>query len=316
MRYFIFNYTKDVNFIESFLQSKAFATNTVPKTKEWFLWKFRDNPFGETVLACVEEDGSIVGCVAYGLQDFLLLNNVIKGAISFENFVHPEFQRRGIFSKLISLGEKEIQMQGVSFLLNFPNSNSLNGFLKMKWIKLNISEYWIKVRSLIPVFTHYKDLKKTFQSGSPNMNSLVLPQNFSQGKFNNFYMIINYEYLKWRFTSFPNGKYFCISNKDYDMIGRLGIRGKIREFQILYINKKTISFQFSKLCRDLKENIDLDIIGISSSPSNGEKLHFLRNGFFKVPNKTNVCFKILDDSVVKESDMNQLSLQGINYHTY
>jgi hypothetical protein len=316
MRYFIFDFNRDLKFIPSFLKSAAEAHHQPKKTKEWFLWKFRDNPFGATILSCAEEDGEIVGCVAYGLQDFFFKNKVIKGAISFETFLHPKFQKRGIFSKLIAIGEKETQKQGIKFLLNFPNLNSLKGFLNMGWNKIDISQYWIKGRNLITIPANVQSLRKNYKPNSPNWKDLISPNNFRQTNKEFFEMCVTLKYLRWRFFNFPNGNYYWDSNDNYDLIGRYGQRGSLKEFQILYLNKKTSEFRYSKMLKNIKKELIFDLLGVCSTPNNLEKIKLIKNGFIKVPNRTNVCYKIIDESLIKKSDMNKLTLQGINYHTY
>ncbi len=121
MHFFIFDYNRDDNLVDSFLSSASLSHKQKINTKEWFYWKFRDTPFGESILACAMEDNKIIGCVALGIQNFIYNEETIKGALSFETFVHPNFQGKGLFKKLINLAEKEALNRNIVFLLNFPN---------------------------------------------------------------------------------------------------------------------------------------------------------------------------------------------------
>ncbi|MGK4567208.1 GNAT family N-acetyltransferase [Flavobacterium sp. 3HN19-14] len=106
MEIFIFDYAKDAGFVDSFLETAALSHGEDKKSNDWFFWKFRDNPFGESVLACAKENGIIVGCVAMGMLDFNYESKLLKGAISFETFVHPNQQGKGLFKKLITVAEQ------------------------------------------------------------------------------------------------------------------------------------------------------------------------------------------------------------------
>ena|SRR5690606_18838952 len=108
MEYSIFSYTNNLDKIDSFLESASMAHNQTKKTKEWFLWKFRDNPYGKSTLVCAEDAGKIIGCVGYGLQPFWIRKKRVNCVLSYETFVHPEYQGKGIFSTLIFVKVKKL----------------------------------------------------------------------------------------------------------------------------------------------------------------------------------------------------------------
>lgn len=319
MNYFILNFKKHIHLIPSFLESASIAhKHNKVKTEDWFLWKFRDNPFGETILACAEEDGKIVGCVAYGMQDFMIKNVIYKGVLSFETFVHPEFQGLGVFSKLIKLAEEETTKLGVDFMLNFPNNNSLRGFLKSNWQKLDSPEYWIKLNNILKSFINIKYLKQAFQPEPSNLSSLVTPKSFTQNlNTQNLSSVINLDYLKWRFFSHPVAHYEVIDTDEFYAILRMGRRGKLREVQVLFVNlkqeQKTKIKNFLKVC---KRKVDYDIISFPISKNNPVRNELKQNLFIKVPNRTNICYKILSTDKITEEQVRSISLNAINYHTY
>ena len=164
MKYFIFDFESNKSLIDSFLSSCALAHNQELKDAEWFNWKFKENPFGQSILACAEDEGRIIGCVAYGKQQYVLNNIIYNGVISFETFVHPNYQGQGIFSNLIKLGESEALNLGIDFMLNFPNKNSITGFLRDGWHQLIAPEYWIKSKNPLNLLMNFKNLKKKVYS--------------------------------------------------------------------------------------------------------------------------------------------------------
>ncbi|TYB69459.1 GNAT family N-acetyltransferase [Bizionia saleffrena] len=316
MRYFIFDFNKDSSMVESFLHSASLAHNQPAKTKDWFFWKFRDNPFGEAVLACVENEGQIVGCVAYGMQYFTLGKRFVKGAISFETFVHPNFQGQGVFSKLLNLAEVNINKLNIELLLNFPNSNSLKGFLNKGWKDLNVIEYWIQGRSLVTIPFGFLDLKKGFHPNPSNFEEVRNPKIFKATFNERLQSLMTIEYLNWRFFTFPNAEYYYIENDIYDAICRVGTRGKLKEAQVLFVNiKKPKEFKLIDLQNEFQKQSNYDVISFPISKTNSLRKKLKNNLFIKVPNNTNVCFKILNDSITKE-DVHQVSLNAINFHTY
>lgn len=318
MNYFIFNFTTHNHLIDSFLKSsaKAHGHNDV-KTEEWFYWKFRDNPFGESILACAEEDGIIAGCVAFGMQDFVLHSNVIKGAMSFETFVHPDHQGKGLFKKLINIAEKEATNRGIKLLLNFPNSNSLTGFLRLRWSQINNTEYWIRPNSIFDIAFNFKNLRNGFKPNNANFDFLdkKIFNHYKQNIEKGFFSKIDTDYLNWRFLSFPNTEYVILNDTNCYSVGRVGKRGNFTEVQVLFVTPKdSYKFSLKNVLKSYKKKLKYDLISFPISKNNRLKPSLKRNLFFKVPNSTNVCYKILDESLKLE--MNQIELSAINFHTY
>lgn len=317
MRLFIFDYDSDTYLIDSFLESASLAHKQEKKTEEWFYWKFRDNPYGESILACAEENGIIAGCVAFGMQDFVLDSNVIKGAMSFETFVHPDHQGKGLFKKLINVAEKEATNRGIKLLLNFPNSNSLTGFLRLGWSQINNTEYWIKPNSIFDIAFNFKNLRNGFNPNNANFELLDKKifnhyiQNIEKGLFSK----IDANYLMWRFLSFPNTEYIILNDTNCYSVGRVGKRGNFTEVQVLFVTPKdSYKFSLKNVLKSYKKKLKYDLISFPISKNNRLKPVLKKNLFFKVPNSTNVCYKILNESLRLE--MNQIELSAINFHTY
>jgi GNAT superfamily N-acetyltransferase len=317
INYFIFNYSKHNHFIDSFLVSASLAHKQEKKSTDWFKWKFRDNPFGQTILACAEEDGEIVGCVGYGLQEFYLNGKLVKGSLAFENFVHPKYQRKGVFKKLIALLEKEISKKRVDFLLVFPNTNSLPGYVRMNWSKLTSPEYRIKGNKTFKLLFSLKELKKGFIPNESNLMELNMFKDFKQSSIDGFYSVISTEYLNWRFFTYPVSEYVVINNENYQSIIRMGKRGNLLEGQVLFLNiTDEKAFRMSDFMKKCKEKINYDLISFSITQSNPIHKRLKRSMFIKVPNKTNICFKIINHNAITDEDMKNISLSAINYHTY
>lgn len=317
INYFIFNYSKHNHFIDSFLVSASLAHKQEKKSTDWFNWKFRDNPFGQAILACAEEDGEIVGCVAYGFQDFKKNGRTLKVVMSFETFVHPNFQGRGLFTNLIKFAEVTIKEQNVDLMLNFPNSNSLRGFLKSDWKQIESPKYRIKGNRIFKLLVSLKELKKGFLPNESNLMQLKQFKDFKQSSIDGLYSVISTEYLNWRFFSYPVSEYVVINNENYQSIIRMGKRGNLLEGQVLFLNiTDEKAFRMSDFMKKCKEKINYDLISFSITQSNPIHKRLKRSMFIKVPNKTNICYKIINHNAITDEDMKNISLSAINYHTY
>ena len=316
MTTFIFDFKSHEHFIPSFLEAASLAHGEPKKTKEWFNWKFKENPQGEAILACAHDGDTITGCVAYGIQLFRNQEESYKGALSFETFVHPEYQRQGIFTKLIEFAEIELYRQNVDVLLNFPNANSLKGFLNKNWNVYESIEYWLKVKSWIRVLAKIKHIRQPFIPKASNLKDISLPDDYRNTAQTSFESEVSSEYLKWRFFSFPNAHYCIVYTQDYFSLGRLGHRGALRELQILVIQSKTKKDVILKnVIKHYGNSYNFDLISIPLSSNHRLRGQLLKNIFMKVPNHTNSCYKILSDKL-NHDQIESLELTAVNFHTY
>lgn len=314
MKYFIFDFNRDDGLIDGLLDSAAVAHKIPKKTKEWFYWKFRDNPYGESVLSCVQVGGRVIGCVAYGMQLFKYYNKEYAGALSFETFVDPDYQGKGIFTQLIKKAETELKKRRVQLLLNFPNVKSMPGFIKDGWKSINVSETWLKVLNYKNPIGLIKNIRKEFiplsHEYQDRQEDLLCVDDL-----NAFYASVNADYLRWRFFSYPHSAYVVLRNSVCQAVARVGKRGELFEVQVLYLNiHNQKEYNHNLFMRELRTRCNCDIVTMPVSKNNKYKKYFYLSGFIRVPNRTNVCFKVLDKDAVLNFE--EIALYGINYHTY
>lgn len=316
MAYFLFNYDDHHHLIPSFLEAAANAYGNPVLCKEWFSWKYTANPYGDPIIYCAVDNDEIVGWVSYGRQNFLINKEVYHGAMSFDTFVAPSHQGQGIFSKLVKLVEAELKEQNIAFAINFPNSNSLPGFLKRNWKQLDIVEYWVKPKNIVAMPKIVKNIRNTFVPLASNYEEIkkAIPSNFNQNPVGTLESQVTYDYLKWRFFTHPNAAYIVIDNEYLFSIARIGKRGAMQEIQIILVHWKLNEKSISRLIRDYKKKVAFDLIGFSISKNNPLRKELKKQLFIKVPTQVNVCYKIFNESL--NIDVSTISLSAINYHTY
>lgn len=316
----IWDFKRDNIHIDSFLQSMSLSHNDPLKSKEWFLWKFESSPYGKAVLACAFDKNNVVGCVAFGMGKIAYNSKEYITALSYETFVHPDYQNMGLFKKLISVAEEELKNKGVSFLYNFPNSKSLPGFIRLNWNNFSyLQTYKLKITSLVNLIFNLKHLKSPFV---PNLIDLI-PENINikhDFSKHNFYADIitpiwTKEYIIWRFMLFSKHEYYIIDKHEYYVIGIVGCRGKLKEVKILYIDfNKDINVDKNiktEILKNILRNTKADIISYSSTIY--DKLFNISDGFFNVPSKSNFCSKVLDSNMIINDF--KIVLPSINAHT-
>lgn len=113
-----------------------------PRYETLYAWKHEDNAFGPSP-AWVACDGTrIAGFRALMRWEFTRGNEVVHAVRAVDTATHPDYQGRGIFSRLTLHGIDELRTNGVptpegdtpvGFVFNTPNDQSRPGYLKMGW---------------------------------------------------------------------------------------------------------------------------------------------------------------------------------------
>jgi GNAT superfamily N-acetyltransferase len=100
-----------------------------------FNWKHRDNPFGPSPMWVAEIDGQLAG-----FRTFLRWEwdrgsgtSTARAVRAVDTATHPDFQGRGVFTKLTLGAIDELIADHVDFIFNTPNDQSRPGYLKMGW---------------------------------------------------------------------------------------------------------------------------------------------------------------------------------------
>jgi GNAT superfamily N-acetyltransferase len=317
MRYFVFNFNSDQELIPSYLRSVALAhKHAETKGEDWFYWKFRDNPYGESIVVCAESEGEVVGSLAFGMQAFDLAGGTISGSLVFEAFVHPGFQGRGIFKRLIQLAEDELARHDIAIAFAFPNSMSLPGFSKAGWTKLESPEYWIKPLRWV-VWPQAANLRKSFIPNAPNLGRATPIRALGHGRESHLSAVINVEFLHWRFNSYPVAEYAMLEAEGYQVVLRIGQRGSLKEAQVLLIRRKREDRELiRRLMKSVRCDLGCDILSFPISKYNSVREDLRSSRFLKVPNRANAFYKRLIPSLIADKEANEVSISAINYHTY
>lgn len=101
-----------------------------------FDWKHRDNPFGSSPSWVAFDEEGVVGVRIFMRWEFLLGERVIRAVRAVDTTTHPRARGLGIFRTLTLRGVEEMKAEGVNWVFNTPNDQSLPGYLSMGWERL------------------------------------------------------------------------------------------------------------------------------------------------------------------------------------
>jgi len=101
--------------------------------ESFFTWKHAQSPFGASPSWVAEADGRVVGFRTFMRWEFERDGEPVRAVRAIDTATHPEFQGRGIFTRLTMHALAELATDGVAFVFNTPNERSRPGYLKMGW---------------------------------------------------------------------------------------------------------------------------------------------------------------------------------------
>lgn len=127
------------------LMRVALGEGKIPRTREFFDWKHRKNPFGQSPMWVAEVGGQLVGVRLFMRWQWRWQNGHVASAVrAVDTATHPDFQGKGIFKKLTLALVDQVAQDGVEFIFNTPNEKSRPGYLKMGWTAAGKAGLWLR----------------------------------------------------------------------------------------------------------------------------------------------------------------------------
>ena len=180
-----FNFEQDTEKVTQLLKAE-FGSQF---SKDFFLWKHQQNPFGSSFgLVAVNESNEVIGVRLFLWWKFLI-NNEVKTAIRpVDTTTDKKYRGMGIFKKLTLQGIEELNGQ-YNFIFNTPNNNSLPGYLKMGWqVPKKQLYYYITLANPLSKMVNFKLIDEWEE-----LPEFVLSSNA--------HTLLSPEFIKWRYNS-------------------------------------------------------------------------------------------------------------------
>ncbi len=100
----------------------------------FFTWKHDENPAGPSpAWVAVAPDGSLAGLRVFLRWRFRSGSTILRAVRAVDTATHPDWQGRGIFTRLTLGALPDLADDGVDVVFNTPNDQSRPGYLKMGW---------------------------------------------------------------------------------------------------------------------------------------------------------------------------------------
>lgn len=127
------------------LMRVALGEGKIPRTREFFDWKHRQNPFGASPIWVAEAAGELVGLRIFMPWSWSWGSGRSSSAVrAVDTATHPDFQGKGIFKRLTLALVEQVKRDGVELIFNTPNDKSRPGYLKMGWTNAGKASLWLR----------------------------------------------------------------------------------------------------------------------------------------------------------------------------
>lgn len=259
-------------------------------SKDWWIWKYFNNPFGDSIIFVAEINEKIVGLRSFWKWKLICRGITFSAFQPVDTVVAPHYKRKGIFTKLTIKAVESAIEKGAVCLFNFPNKNSLPGCLKLGWEYVGLDWY------IAPV-TFRSSWKLPFARGS--RKELKCPENYQlkENALDNYNMkktfsgtistLKSAKFFKWRYNQHPYFDYGCFtfdfSRKKISFVFRLSRKGKARELLIVdWFGDRSLILKGLKELRKESKALGVDYIAIVITPKNPLSSYLQKSGFLKV----------------------------------
>ncbi len=179
------DYQRDLSEIISLIHKNLDSTYTL----DFFKWKHIENPFGKSYGLLALDGEKIIGLRMFMFWEFNTQKAKIKAIRPVDTVTDENYRGKGIFKKLTLDGLQNI-LNEYEIIFNTPNKNSLPGYLKMGWRKMeNLDCFRV---GLINPFAK-----------STSFSSISIDQlNFKEeNSISNSSTSLSNKFLKWRYVN-------------------------------------------------------------------------------------------------------------------
>lgn len=165
---------EDADFEKASALRKLFLTEGGSQRRsceaEYYRWKLLANPAGVGLFHVADDGGQVVGITTITPKRIQLRGKPTLGAEIGDTFTHPDYQRQGMFSALVSLTREKASLARMEFIYGTPNDQSRPGYEK----KLNFAQVpssrvynYVRPLNVAPVLSVHL--------GRPNVARLLAP---------------------------------------------------------------------------------------------------------------------------------------------
>lgn len=254
----------------------------MPKSEAFFSWKHFQNPFGESVVWLAKEGERLVGVRAFMNWQWENKEGVCTAVRAVDTATHPDFQGKGIFSKLTMKAVETCETENIGFVFNSPNKISIKGYLKLGWYTNGKMPIVVKpiLRNLFK--NNCNPEEDLYRAYAVSAALSGLADSWKPNVVGAYYSTpLSKHYLAWRYRDCPVAKYGAIIQPgQFGIIFRFKKHDKWMECRIteVWLEEETAKNQ---LYHSMNEMIKKSgVLLVTSAPTAFKNGKFNLSGFF------------------------------------
>jgi GNAT superfamily N-acetyltransferase len=279
----------------------------IPRDLPYWTWKHHENPFGESPMLLAESgEGELVGLRVFIRWRWASRGSNISAVRAVDTATHPDWRGQGIFSRLTRAMIDRMRDEGVSLVFNTPNDQSRPGYLKMGWISIGRTSFWVKpLRPLRMVRAIAGNGHVTVDGPVPASDASFSAATFldrvAGASLDRFLSALHAseeklvtprdsDYLRWRYARIPGLSYQAVGELD----GRNGAlaffrtkpqsgQRELRFSELLVAPTRQSLTQGANLVREALRGADVDFATAMAAPGTPEQRVLVRCGFVPAP---------------------------------
>lgn len=281
------------------LMRAALGEGTIPRTQEFWLWKHRKNPFGQSPMWVALDEGRVVGVRLFLRWKWRSDGEGLDAVRAVDTATHPDYQGRGIFKRLTMALVDEMRQCGPAFVFNTPNGKSRPGYLKMGWQMAGRLSLWVRPRPVLLTSVLIQqgkcsEIDEPSCVGQSEIEAAIqqagregLLQKHAAGS-QQYRTPVDNAYLEWRYLRCPAARYQAFSTHPSRalVICRVRQRNGLRELaisDIFYEDSLSGIKQASESIRAVVARAKPDYVIAALSRSMREVAVMTRAGFMPAP---------------------------------
>ena len=268
----------------------------INEREKLFEWKYENNPYTQKPFIYLALSGEhIVAHFACVIEKFVHNKDEFLVGFVGDAIVHPDFQRKGLFSKLLNyacedmLGNSNIRL----LLCLSANEGSTISLLRSGFIHLGErdSMYFISPVNKLKKIIRYNNFDNTFISHKKDVTIEItqdlkvreisgLMQSFT-GK-NKIYNVRDEEFYKWEFADSPNKYIYAYCKEGDETTGYLSLRknnNSLMEYTLMeygYLKPSCFNYLIEETSKKL---LIPSLIASTLTRNQEELLNLKRSGF-------------------------------------
>jgi GNAT superfamily N-acetyltransferase len=287
----------------------------------WFEWKHFQSPFGPAILHLAWEAGHDlpIGVVALGrTRTTTTSGTTIPTAFIYETFTQPEFRGRGVLTALLTSIEDSAPLAGLDAVFALPNPMARRGYQKSHYAPVLPARAWVKPTA--KTLTHPRRLKQLAGSGGFRTDPprAADAAGLSNGvPLGTVHTARDETVWRWRLGGQPVSAYDTVRLGSGWAVIRTGMRGSLREVQILSVLRdpgsraslRTLLRQTAKSVADRADLVSFLSMGHDQGP------HLLAAGFAPAHVANTLRIRAFTSQAAQHLD-GPWAFDGLDIHTW